>query len=65
MGRVKLAGLAALLLAASPLVVGCSSEPTCDDVGDLTQQLAETDVDDPDYNDLVEKLDRAAADCNA
>jgi hypothetical protein len=62
---MKLAGVAALLLATSPLVVGCSSDPTCDDVDDLTQQLADTDVDDPDYNDLVEKLDRAAADCNA
>jgi hypothetical protein len=62
---MKLAGLAALLLVASPLVMGCSSDPTCDDVDDLTEQLADTDVDDPDYNDLVEKLDRAAADCNA
>jgi hypothetical protein len=50
---MKLARLAALLLATSPLVVGCSSDPTCDD------------VDDPDFNDLVEKLNRAAADCNA
>jgi hypothetical protein len=57
--------LAALLLAASPLVVGCSDEPTCDDYDDLTQQLADTDVDDPGYNDLVDKLGRAAADCNA
>lgn len=62
---MKLAGLAALLLVASPLLVACSSDPTCDDVDDLTQQLADTDTDDPDYNDLVEKLDRAAADCNA
>ena len=62
---MKLAGLAALVLAASPLLAGCSSDPTCDDVDDLTEQLAGTDVDDPDYNDLVEKLDRAAADCNA
>ncbi len=57
--------VAALLLVASPLVVGCSSEPTCDDYDDLVQQLADTDVDDPDYNDLVEKLGRAAADCNS
>jgi hypothetical protein len=62
---MKLAGIAALLLAASPLVVGCSADPTCDDVKSLTEQLAETDVDDPDYNDLVEKLGRAQADCNA
>ncbi len=62
---MRLAVVAVLLLAASPLVVGCSSDPTCDDYDDLTQQLADTDVDDPDYNDLVEKLDRAAADCNA
>jgi hypothetical protein len=62
---MKLAGVAALLLATSPLVVACSSDPTCDDVDDLTEQLADTDVDDPDYNDLVEKLNQAAADCNS
>ncbi len=61
---MKLAGLAALLLAASPLVVACSSDPSCDDVDDLTEQLADTDVDDPDYNDITEQLGRAAADCN-
>ena len=61
---MKLAGLAALLLATS-LLVACGSDPTCDDVDDLTEQLANTDVDDPDYNDLVEKLGQAAADCNS
>ena len=61
---MKLTGLAALVLAASPLLVGCSSDPTCDDVDDLSEQLADTDPEDPDYNDLVEKLNRAAADCN-
>ena len=50
------AGLAALLLAASLLVAACSSDPTCDDVDDLTEQLAGTDPDDPDYNGLVEDL---------
>jgi len=62
---MKLAGVVALLLAASPLVVACSSDPTCDDYDELTEQLANTDVDDPDYNELVEKLGQAAADCNA
>ena len=62
---MKLTGLAGLLLVASPLVVACSSDETCDDVDELTEQLADTDVDDPDYNDLVERLNRAEADCNA
>lgn len=62
---MKLVGLAALLLATSPMAAACSSEPTCDDVDDLTEQLADMDVDDPDYNDLVNKLNQAAADCNA
>jgi hypothetical protein len=48
---MNLTGLAALVLAASPLLVGCSSDPTCDDVDDLSEQLADTDPDDPDYND--------------
>jgi hypothetical protein len=62
---MKLVGLAALLLVMPPMVAACSSDPTCDDVDDLTEHLADTDVDDPDYNDLVEKLNRAQADCNA
>ena len=62
---MKLAGLAALLLATSPLVVACSSEPTCGDVDSLQQKLDGMDTDDPDYNDLVEKLNQAAADCNS
>jgi len=57
-------GHVALLLALSLLVVGCSSDPTCDDVDDLTEQLAGMDPDDADYNDTVEDLNRAAADCN-
>ena len=36
---MKLDGLAALLLATSPLVVACSSDPTCDDVGSLQREL--------------------------
>jgi len=63
--KLVAAAAAALVLAASPLVVGCSADPTCDDVDSLTEQLADTDIDDPDYNDLVEKLGRAEADCNA
>ncbi len=61
---MKLTGLAALLLVASPLAVACSSEASCDDVDALTEQLENTDTDDPDYNDLVERLNRAEADCN-
>jgi len=62
---MKRAGLAALLLAASPLLAACGSDPTCDDVDGLEQQLAEMDVDDPDYNGVVEDLQQAEADCNA
>ena len=53
------------LLIASPLVAGCSSGESCDDVDSLSDQLADTDPDSPDYNDLVERLNRAQADCNA
>jgi hypothetical protein len=62
---MKLAGLAALLLAASPLLVACSSEPTCGDVDSLQQKRDGMDTDDPDYNTTVEKLNRAQAACNS
>jgi len=62
---MKLAGLAAVLLASSPLVVACGSDPTCDDVGSLQSKLDGMSPDDPDYNTTVEKLQRAEADCNA
>ena len=62
---MKLTGLAALLLIASPLVAGCSSGDSCDDVDSLTQQLEDTQPDDPEFNDLTEKLQRAEADCNS
>jgi hypothetical protein len=62
---MKLTALAALLLAASPLVVGCGSGDSCDDIDSLTEQLADTEPDDPEFNDLTEKLQRAEADCNA
>jgi len=62
---MKLTGLAALLLVVSPLAVGCSSGDSCEDVDSLSQQLDDTEPDDPDYNDLNEKLQQAQADCNA
>jgi hypothetical protein len=62
---MKLAGLAALLLASSPLVVGCGSDPTCDDRGSLQRKLDGMSPDDPDYNRVNEDLNRAEADCNA
>jgi hypothetical protein len=62
---MKLAGLAALLLAASPLVVACSSDPSCGDVDSLQQELDDMDTDDPDYNTTVEKLNQAQAACNS
>jgi hypothetical protein len=61
---MKLAGVAALLLATSPLAVACGSDPTCDDVADLQAQLDDMSPDDTDYNTTVEKLQRAEADCN-
>jgi hypothetical protein len=61
---VKLASLVAMLLATSPLVVGCGSDPTCDDVGSLQHKLDGMSPDDPDYNNVNEDLNRAEADCN-
>jgi len=61
---MKLVAAAAVLLASSVLV-GCSDSATCDDVDDLAAQLDETSPEDPDYNDIVEKLKVAEADCNA
>jgi hypothetical protein len=62
---MKLVGLAALLLAISPLVVGCGSDPTCSDVDSLQSKLDGMSPDDPDYNTVNEDLNRAQADCNA
>jgi hypothetical protein len=62
---MKVAGLAALLLAMSPLVAACSSDPTCDDVGSLQRELDGMSPDDPDFNTTNEELNRAQADCNA
>jgi hypothetical protein len=53
------------VLVASPLVAACGSDPTCADVGTLQRKLDRMDTDDPDYNSVVEDLDRADADCNA
>jgi hypothetical protein len=57
--------LAAMLLAASPMVAGCGEGESCGDVDSLTEQLADTEPDDPEFNDLTEKLQRAEADCNS
>jgi hypothetical protein len=61
---MRLGGLAALLLVASPVLVACSSDDSCSDVGGLQHELDGMSPDDPDYNTTVEKLDRAQADCN-
>ena len=55
--------MAAALLALSALA-GCSDSASCDDVEELTAQLDETSPEDPEYNDLVEELKLAQADCN-
>jgi len=60
MTRSLLAGLA---LVAGLLVNGCSSDPSCDDLESITEELADTDIDDPAYNDLVNDAQLAAADC--
>jgi outer membrane murein-binding lipoprotein Lpp len=62
---MKRVGLAALLLAGSPLLIGCSSDPTCGDVDSLQQKLDGMGTDDPDYNTTVEKLNQAQAACNS
>ena len=60
--RVVLAGL---FLVGGLLLSGCSDSPTCEDLDSINEQLAGTDIDDPDYNDLVSQANQAAADCNA
>ena len=62
---MKLASVAAAVLLASSLLAGCSESATCEDVDDLTAQLDETSPEDPEYNDLVESLKLAEADCNS
>jgi hypothetical protein len=54
----------ALVLVLSPLVAGCGTDPTCDDVSSLQHRLDGMSTDDPDYNTTVEELGRAEADCN-
>lgn len=61
MTRSILAGLA---LVGALLVAACGSDPTCDDVESLTEQLADTEPDDPEFNRISEDLAQALADCN-
>ncbi|GAB3260273.1 hypothetical protein [Nocardioides dilutus] len=56
--------LAALALTGGLLVAGCSDSPSCDDLESIEEELANTDSDDPSYNDLVNQANQAAADCN-
>lgn len=56
--------LAALALVLGLVVAGCSDSSTCDDLESITEELANTDADDPEYNDLVSKAKQAEADCN-
>ena len=56
--------LAALALVGGLMTGGCSDSPTCDDLESLNEELANTDVDDPGYNDLVSQAKQAEADCN-
>ena len=58
--------LATLTLVGGLLLTGCGDDaPTCDDLESIEDQIAETDFDDPKYNDLVNQADQAAADCNS
>ena len=56
--------LAALALIGGLAVGGCSDSPTCDDLESILEELAETDIDDPDFNDLTSQANQASADCN-
>ncbi len=67
---MTLRGRAALLLlaqvvAASALVAGCGSDPSCADVDSLERKLGSMSPDDPDFNGVNEDLELAQADCNA
>ena len=62
MTRSALAGLALVL---GLLAAGCSSSPTCDDLESIAEELANTDIDDPAFNDLTSQAQQAAADCNS
>jgi hypothetical protein len=62
---MKLASVVVAALLTGSLLVGCSESATCEDVDDLTAQLDETSPEDPEYNDIVENLKVAQADCNA
>jgi hypothetical protein len=57
--------VAALALVGGLAVAGCSDTPTCDDLESIEAELADTGIDDPDYNDLVNQAGQAAADCNS
>ena len=57
--------LVAALLVSCSVLAGCSESPACEDVDEIAAQLDETNPEDPEYNDLVEDLKLAQADCNA
>ena len=58
--------LVALALVGGLLLTGCGDDaPTCDDLESIEDEIAQTDFDDPKYNDLVNQADQAAADCNS
>jgi hypothetical protein len=58
--------LAALTLVGGLLLAGCGDDaPTCDDLESIEDEIAQTDFDDPKYNELVIQADQAAADCNS
>lgn len=62
----SLAALLLGILVTTGLLAGCAtSSVTCDDVADLTAQLAAADRDDAAYYDIQDRLNQAQADCNA
>ena len=63
--RVTRSILAVLALVGGLTVSGCSDSPTCDDLESIEEEIANTDIDDPGYNDLVSRANQAAADCNS
>ena len=63
--RVTRSILAVLALVGGLAGSGCSDSPTCGDLESIEEEIANTDIDDPGYNDLVSRANQAAADCNS
>ena len=58
--------LAAIALVLGLTAAGCSDSDsgTCGELDSINEELANTEADDPEYNDLVSRAKQAEADCN-